>query len=199
MTPTIYTIGHSNGTVERLLALLHQHEITAVADVRSQPYSRFNAQFNREALAAELKSDDISYAFLGSELGARSDDPACYRGGRAQYSLIAQTAGFQKGIERLERGASSFRVAVLCAEKDPLLCHRSILIARYLHGHGTKVQHILESGELEAHAISVIRLLGELNMQEQNLFLTRDQLIELAYDRQAEKIQYSSEQASQTA
>ena len=117
MTKTVYTIGHSNGTAEHLVKMLGQHEITAVADVRSQPYSRFNPQFNREALAVTLKNSGVDYVFLGQELGARSEDPACYRDGRAQYALIAQTPQFERGIERLMAGAEKFRVAILCAEK----------------------------------------------------------------------------------
>src|SRR5258708_27596008 len=149
MTRIVYTIGHSNGTAERLLALLDQHGITAVADVRSQPYSRFNPQFNREELAGALKAAGIGYVFLGQELGARSADPACYRDGRAQYSLMVQTPVFARGIERLRAGMETHRVAILCAEKEPLTCHRTILIARYLHERNVVVHHILEDGAVE--------------------------------------------------
>ena len=159
MSQVIYTIGHSNGTVERLIGLLQQHSISAVADVRSQPHSRFNPQFNREALASSLKSTGLEYVFLGQELGARSDDPACYRNGRAQYSLIAKAAMFQRGIQRLLSGGERFRLAILCAEKEPLVCHRGILISRHLHEKGIAVRHILEDGSLEDHEGAVERLL----------------------------------------
>ena len=69
MNGTVYTIGHSNGTVERLVGMLQQHGITAVADVRSRPYSRFNPQFNRESLAAALKASGLEYVFLGRNSG----------------------------------------------------------------------------------------------------------------------------------
>jgi|ERR1022692_1186889 uncharacterized protein (DUF488 family) len=199
MTKTVYTIGHSNGTAERLLGLLNQHGITAVADVRSQPYSRYNPQFNREELASALQSSGLEYAFLGRELGARSADPACYRDGRAQYSLIARTPLFEKGIERLQAEIESFRVAILCAEKEPLVCHRSILIGRYLHEKGFDVRHILEDGSVEDHDSSLLRLLALHGMQENNLFHTKDELVALAYERQAEQIEYSANQVSQPA
>jgi uncharacterized protein (DUF488 family) len=199
MSRTVYTIGHSNGTAERLLALLNLHGITTVADVRSQPYSRFNPQFNREELASVLKASGLEYVFLGIELGARSSNPACYRDGRAQYSLIAQTPAFERGIERLRAGTENLRVAILCAEKEPLSCHRSILIGRYLHERGFGVQHILEDGSLEDHDSSLLRLLALHGMQENNLFLTRDELVALAYERQAEQIEYSASQVSQPA
>jgi uncharacterized protein (DUF488 family) len=199
MTKTIYTIGHSNGTADRLLELLRQHEITAVADVRSQPYSRFNPQFNREALASVLRSSGVDYVFLGHELGARSEDPACYRNGRAQYALIARTPLFERGIERLLAGAEKFRVAILCAEKDPLSCHRTVLIARSLHERGIRVGHILEDGTLEDHEALLLRLLALHGMQENNLFHTRDELVAIAYEKQAEEIEFTANQVSQPA
>lgn len=199
MTKIVYTIGHSNGTAEHLLEMLDQHGITAVADVRSQPYSRFNPQFNREALASALKNSGRDYVFLGQELGARSEDRSCYRDGRAQYALIAQTPLFERGIERLLAGMEKFRLAILCAEKEPLGCHRSILIARYLHERGIGVRHILEDGSLEDHAASLLRLLALHGMQENNLFQSRDELIAVAYEKQAEEIEFSESQSSQPA
>jgi uncharacterized protein (DUF488 family) len=196
MTRIVYTIGHSNGTAEHLLEMLDQHGITAVADVRSRPYSRFNPQFNREALAGILKSSGREYVFLGDELGARSEDPACYRDGRAQYALIAQTPLFARGIERLLSGMEKFRVAILCAEKEPLGCHRSILIARYLHDRNIGVQHILEDGSLEDHDALLLRLLALHGIQENNLFHTKDELVAFAYEKQAEEIEYSANQVS---
>jgi uncharacterized protein (DUF488 family) len=195
MSQVIYSIGHSNGSIERLIALLQQHSITAVADVRSQPYSRFNPQFNREVLASSLKSAGLEYVFLGQELGARSDDPACYRNGRAQYSLIAKAAMFQRGIGRLLSGAERFRLAVLCAEKEPLVCHRGILISRHLHENGIVVRHILEDGSLEDHECAVERLLTMHGLRDEHLFHSRDERIALAYEKQAEDIQYAREES----
>jgi uncharacterized protein (DUF488 family) len=199
MTKTVYTIGHSNATAERLLTLLKMHGITTVADVRSQPYSRFNPQFNREELASVLKASGLEYAFLGHALGARSSNSACYRDGRAQYSLIAKTPAFEQGIEGLQEAMENRRVAILCAEKEPLSCHRSILIGRYLHERGFDVRHILEDGNLEDHDASLLRLLALHGMQENNLFYTKDELVALAYERQAEQIEYSASQISQPA
>jgi uncharacterized protein (DUF488 family) len=195
MSQVIYSIGHSNGTIERLMALLQQHSITAVADVRSQPYSRFNPQFNREVLASSLKSAGLEYVILGQELGARSDDPACYRNGRAQYSLIAKAAMFQRGIGRLLSGAERFRLAILCAEKEPLVCHRGILISRHLHENGIVVRHILEDGSVEDHESAVERLLDMHGLRDEHLFHSRDERIALAYEKQAEDIQYAREES----
>ena len=199
MTKTVYTIGHSNGTAERLVGLLIQHGVGTVSDVRSQPFSRFNPQFNREDLARVLKASGLEYLFLGHELGARSSNSACYRDGRAQYSLIAKTPLFEQGIERLQAAMEDRRVAILCAEKEPLVCHRSILIGRYLHEKSFDVRHILEDGSLEDHDALLLRLLALHGMQENHLFHTRDELVAIAYEKQAEQIEFSASQISQPA
>jgi uncharacterized protein (DUF488 family) len=199
MSKIVYTIGHSNGTADRLIELLRQHEITAVVDVRSQPHSRFNPQFNREEVGPFLKKFGLEYVFLGRELGARSDDPSCYRDGRAQYALIAKTPLFAGGIQRLLAGMERFRVAIMCAEKEPLACHRTILIARHLHEQGIEVRHILEGGALEDHASLLLRLLSEHGMQENNLFRTKEELVTIAYEMQAEQIEYAASQVQQPA
>jgi len=137
--------------------------------------------------------------YLGQELGARSEDPSCYRDGRAQYALIARTSLFQRGIERLLSGMEKFCVAILCAEKEPLGCHRTILISRCLHERGIRVRHILEDGSLEDHDALLLRLLALHGIQENNLFHTRDELVALAYEKQAEEIEFTASQASQPA
>src|SRR5260370_33546316 len=104
-TSMIYTIGHSIRPIERFLCLLQPHGITAVADVRSTPYSRFNPQFRREKLRAALADVGIQYVFLGEKLGARSQDPACYDGeGRVSYARLARTELFRKGMARGREG-----------------------------------------------------------------------------------------------
>src|SRR5260370_2152671 len=157
MTKSVYTIGHWNGPAERLVVLLIQHGVGGVADVRWHPYSCFNPQFTREDLARVLKAYGLEYVFLGHELGARSSNSACYRDGRAQYSLIAKTPLFEQGIERLQAAMEDRRVAILCAEKEPLTCHRSILIGRYLHERDFDVRHILEDSSLEDHTAFLLR------------------------------------------
>src|SRR5579863_6587355 len=128
----VFTVGHSTHSPERLLELLRQHGITAVGDVRSKPYSRFNPQFNREVIEKTLADHGIVYRFLGEELGARSEDPACYEGGKVQYERLAKTDVFQRGIERVRNGMKACRMVLMCAEKEPLECHRTILVSRQL-------------------------------------------------------------------
>src|SRR5690242_9735719 len=132
MEQTVYTIGHSTHAIEKFIALLKSSQIEAVSDVRSWPHSRMNPQFNRETLKRSLREAGIKYVFLGKELGARSEDRGCYRNGQVQYDLLANTELFKQGIERVKEGAQKYRVVLMCAEKDPLDCHRTILVARKL-------------------------------------------------------------------
>ena len=188
----LFTVGHSNHTPEVFLALLQSHQIGAVADVRSSPFSRFNPQYNRDALAAALTAVDIRYVFLGLELGARRSEPECYDSGKARYDLIAKTPLFQRGLERVRRGTASYRVALLCAEKDPLTCHRTILVCRHLRAESMLIQHILEDGGLESNADAERRLLSVCGLPPHDLFRSHEELIEQAYDMQGDRIAYVS-------
>jgi uncharacterized protein (DUF488 family) len=186
----LYTIGHSTHTIERFIELLHEQGISAVADVRSSPYSKYNPQFNREPFQAVLQNADITYVFLGKELGARIEDPSCYVNGQVQFSRVAATGLFQKGIERLRQGMENYRVSLLCAEKDPIMCHRMILICRHLRVGSFKIQHILETGELENNEAAERRLMDFHGILENDLLLSQEELIGNAYDLQSKRIAY---------
>lgn len=155
----IYTVGHSNLSIEAFISLLQRHGITAVADVRSHPYSRRMPHFNQSALKSALLGAGIRYVFLGRELGARPNDLSCYVNGKALYERIAATELFSQGIQRLVKGAENYRIAMMCAEKDPLTCHRSILICQHLRHFEVEINHILSNGELESHKQLEDRLL----------------------------------------
>lgn len=190
MPDLVLTIGHSTHSSERLVELLKAHAVTAIGDVRSQPYSRMNPQFNREPLRKTLKVAGITYVFLGRELGARTEDQSCYVDGKVQYDRLSRTALFQEGLARVEQGAERYRIALLCAEKDPLACHRTILVSRHLVARGLKIAHILEDGRLESHDDALQRLLGEVRVHEQDLFQSRGELIARAYALRGQEIGY---------
>jgi len=192
----IYTIGHSNHPIERFLGLLQPHGITAVADVRSTPYSRFNPQFRREKLQAALAGVGIQYVFLGAELGARSSDPACYdASGRVSYDRLAKTELFRQGIDRLKAGMAEHRISLMCAEREPLDCHRTILVSRELVRDGVAVSHILGDGSLEAHDHAMQRLAASMQLTDVDLFSTSADLTERALDLQAARIAYVKKNA----
>lgn len=190
MRNNIFTIGHSNHTLDAFVEALEAYGITAVADVRSYPYSNKNPQFDREELSEELKAHRITYVYLGKELGGRSDDPTCYVNGKVQYDRLAQTALFRSGIERVYRGIKDFVVTLMCAEGEPLACHRSIMISRHLKEHEIAVKHILRNRQLEEHDATMDRLMQTLNLNEKHMFKTRVDLLSEAYITQAERIAY---------
>lgn len=190
MANSIFTIGHSNHPITHFLELLKKNEITAVADVRSQPYSRYNPQFNRESFEIYLKSNGISYVFLGTELGARSKDPSCYIEGKVQYDKLAQTDLFQEGIQRVIKGSETHRIALLCSEKDPLMCHRTILVGKKLVELGVNLKHILSDGKAEEHQDTLNHLLEQLKLPYETFFKKHEDILLEAYALQAEKIAY---------
>jgi uncharacterized protein (DUF488 family) len=203
----LFTIGHSNHTIESFISLLHKFEITALADVRSHPYSRYLPHFNQRELKANLKSNGIDYVFLGKELGARPDNLSCYVQGKAVYEKIAATEAFKAGIQRVLKGAETYKIALMCAEQDPLTCHRSILVCQHLRHFDLKINHILKNGELESHQDLEERMLAKIgltevsdsqNLQQLSLFsvpeitprLSREEYLTQAYQMQGDKIAY---------
>lgn len=133
VAPSIYTIGHSNHSLEHFLQLLRDSDAQAVADVRSQPYSRYCPHFSREPLQRSLQAAAIPYVFLGEEFGGRPKGAEFYDAeGHVLFSLLAKTDLFITGLERLERGAATHRIALLCSEEDPDHCHRHHLVGRAL-------------------------------------------------------------------
>ncbi len=185
----LFTIGHSTQTWEQFLALLVQHRVEAIGDVRSSPYSARFPQFNRDMLDRALRAANIRYVFLGDELGARRAERECYVDGVARYDRITRTAAFRAGLERVQTGVARFRLALMCAEKDPLECHRTILVCRQFRN-DLDIRHILGDGSLETHADAETRLLAEEKVPGDDLFTPREELITKAYDRRGGKIAY---------
>lgn len=189
----LFSIGHSNHSLETFITLLQQHNITAVADVRSHPYSKYLAHFNQAILKKSLIEAGVNYVFLGKELGARSDNPNCYINNKAVYEKIAATEEFRTGVERILQGAEIYNIALMCAEKDPLTCHRAILICPHLIEVGLKINHILKDGDLESHAHLEDRLLELHNLEYK-------QQVQLSlFDNSSSKSEYSREESLQKA
>lgn len=189
----IYTIGHSNHSIEQFISLLKQHGITAVADVRSVPYSRFHPQFNKDALASSLKEAGIAYVFLGKELGARPEDPACYENGKVDFNRVEARQEFKHGLERIIKSMEKYRVALMCAEKEPLDCHRTILVSRNLKRLGVGIKHILPNGTIEDHRDAETRLLRLTNSERGSFFdqnVSDSKRLERAYNERASEIAY---------
>lgn len=212
----IFTIGHSNHTIETFIELLHQHQVTALADVRSSPYSRRFPQFNQSALKTALKTVNIAYVPLGDNLGARPRNRDCYINGMARYDLIAATEAFKIGLNRLIQGSEKYQISLMCAEQDPIVCHRAILICPHLKNAGLEIHHIHKNGDLESNEDLENRVLKQNNLyklstlsadlqspvKQLSLFdlrpiqtiekpLSRAELVEKAYQLQSEKVAYT--------
>jgi uncharacterized protein (DUF488 family) len=152
----LYSIGHSNVAAERLIALLEQHSIRTLCDVRSAPYSRYNPQFNRESLAATLHATGITYRYMGDRLGGKPAD-----GSRPDYAQIVATPGFQRALSQLIDLGQRTPTAFMCGEADYHGCHRHRLIAPALIEHGVLVWHIMSDGSCER---------GEIEPQQMRMF-----------------------------
>jgi uncharacterized protein (DUF488 family) len=174
MSGTVFTIGHSTHPIDYFAHLLRAHQIEAVGDVRSTPYSRMNPQYNRENLQRSLRERGFLYVYLGRELGARPD-----------YEEVAKTDLFQSGIERVVEGIERYRISLMCAEREPGECHRTLLVSRALEARGVSVQHILGDAQLESHASVMARIREKLGLPESDLFRSREELMAEVYRRQS--------------
>jgi uncharacterized protein (DUF488 family) len=193
----VYTIGHSNHDIGAFTQLLQEYGITALGDVRSHPYSRYFPQYTRDALKAALADAGIAYVFLGKELGARSNNPACYRQGKVQYDRLAQEPGFAEGIKRIVQGMQRYNIALMCAEKDPLDCHRALLVARKLYESGIPISHIHADGALESHQSLESRLLAVCKLPEGDMFKEREEFVSEAYSIQGSRVAFEDEAMEQ--
>ncbi len=155
----LFTIGHSNIQAERFVAMLQGAGVNAIADVRSVPASRFFPWFSKKNLAAALAAAGIAYTAMGETLGGRPRDDNLYRDGVADYEAMALQPEFQAGLDQLTDEASRSRLCLMCAEREPLDCHRCLLVARKLAERGLAIGHILHDGTIEPHRATEQRLL----------------------------------------
>lgn len=186
----IYTIGHSTHSLQDFIALLKSRGITAIADVRSAPYSRFQPQFNREALAKSLNDSGVEYVFVGDSLGGRSANVDDYENGRVVYARLKQNDYFQNGIQRVILGSEKYKLALMCSEKEPIECHRTLLVGQTLIEHGVLVTHIHGDGTLESHENAIQRLLKIYKLAEPDLFRTNEEIVEEALLKQEQKVAF---------
>lgn len=190
---TVWTVGHSTHTYERLLELLRASSITAIADVRTAPFSRHFPQFNKDALQSELRMDSIAYSFLGKELGGRPTGSQFYCDGIADYERMAESPQFAHGLERVLDGARKYRIALMCSEHDPLDCHRCLLVGRVLSARGVTVKHILADGTIADHREIEERLLKSEGQHGGDLFLSPSERLSEAYRKRARKVAYAEQ------
>lgn len=186
VTTPVFSLGHSNHSIGQFVGLLRRHEIDAVADVRSSPYSRFVPHFSKERLRHALGEEGIAYLYLGDELGGKPprQDPPVTR--RSYRERIGQPA-FRHGIARLLDAVSRHRLALVCRERDPLDCHRLHLVCRHIKSMVGPIRHIMPDGRIEEHAETERRLLERAGMAPLPLLggtepAADEEALERAYD-----------------
>jgi uncharacterized protein (DUF488 family) len=186
----LFSIGHSNIAIERFVGMLQATGVTAIADVRSTPVSRRFPWFSGAALAARLAPQGVVYEPCGNSLGGRPRAANLYRDGVADYEAMAAQPEFRDGLDQLLGLALRHRVCVMCAEREPLDCHRCLLVARALAGHGVATGHILHDGTIEPHRATEERLLA-WNGKDADLFLTgQNERLAAAYRRRAHAVAF---------
>ena len=175
----IKTIGHSNHPIGRFVDLLKAGGVEAVVDVRSTPYSRRFPQFGRERLTQSLAAAGILYRYEGAALGglparSRSGFASAKAGKPATYDEIAGRPEFTEALDRLVAGSADATLCLMCAEKEPLDCHRTVLVSRRLAERGVRIEHLLADGRQESHDAIEDKLLTAAGEHEPDLFTTMD-------------------------
>ena len=170
----VLTVGHSTLGYERFLHLIRQAGVTAIADVRSKPFSRYCPHFSRDALHRELKADGIAYVFLGGELGGRPAEARFMCDGVADYEAMALAPTFKAGIDRVIKGSDDYRIALMCSEHNPLDCHRCLLVGRSLKERQIPISHILPSGNQRSQQDIEAELLAMFGKEDADMFASAE-------------------------
>ena len=187
----LFSIGYATKAIETFIAHLHAHGIDVVADVRSVPYSKAFHDYHRENLIEHLRKAGIRYVYLGEELGPRSPCDAHYENGQVQFDRLQRSSAFLRGVERLLDGFNKgFSIALTCAEKDPAVCHRSLLIAHFLkREHGLDIAHINHGGELESESALSRRLMDETGIVP-DMLTGEEECLENSWREQSRRCDY---------
>ena len=190
----LFSIGHSNGPIDRFIALLNGVGVSAVADVRSTPYSRFFPWFSHNNLQAHLTASGLAYHAYGETLGGRPGSASLYCDGVADYEAMARTAAFQSGLDRLQTDMAKHCVCLMCAEREPLDCHRCLLVSRTLAARGVAIGHVLHDGSIEPHPVTEQRLMQWAEIAaEPDLFVTgQEERLAAAYRRRGRAVGYKA-------
>ena len=187
----LYAIGYSSYTVDSFIDTLEKYLIQAVVDVRSVPFSKFRPEFNLINIKSILMKNSTYYIPLGDKCGARSTNNKYYINGKVNFKLLSEDKDFKDGLKRIMNSLLKYNIVLMCAEKDPIQCHRTILICRQIKSYNINIHHILADGVLEEHSESELRLLKLFKLDQMHLFMKASDMLEKAYDQQSEKIAYA--------
>lgn len=167
----IYTMGHSNYSMERFIEMLRKYEIDVVVDIRGTPYSKYNTQYNKEALSNSLKESGFKYIYMGREFAAQRDNKIIYTWeGYSDFEKVINEPSFIEGVERLKKGlAKGYNIVLLGAKQDPVNCHRFALVGRELYKRGFNVRHIEDDLSISSQLELEERMLDKYYPQEEQI------------------------------
>lgn len=199
----IYTIGHSNYTVERLIDMLKHYNINCVVDIRGTPYSKYNVQFDKETIRYTLSKAGFIYIYMAKELAAKRINKQSYNEeGYSDFEKVIKENEFIEGIERLKNGCNKgYKIALLGAMQEPIRCHRSILVGRALRENGFNVKHILDDYSIASQE-DIEQMLLDKYFSNRNQMtiddlignsLTREEMIQEGYRLANKEIGYRIE------
>lgn len=199
----IYTIGHSNYTVEKLIDMLRHYNINCVVDIRGTPYSKYNVQFDKETIRYTLSKAGFIYIYMAKELAAKRINKQSYNDeGYSDFEKVINEKEFLEGIERLKNGCNKgYKIALLGAMQEPIRCHRSILVGKALRKAGFDVKHILDDYSIASQDDIEQMLLDKYfsNRNQMTIYdlignvLTREEMIEEGYRIANKEIGYRIE------
>lgn len=200
-----FTIGHSVHEPDHFLKLLKMYRINCVVDLRSSPFSARAPQFNRDIIKKYLTDRGILYIYMGSQLGARYDSPEFLdRDGKVKLEVVMKSDFFRDGLKRVIDGISKgYTIALMCSEKDPIQCHRFVLVSHSLSVIGVSISHILEDGSILSQESLEGTILKKyaVDYEQMSLFgenLSRDEAIDKALSEYWKRIAYKSTEAEIT-
>lgn len=196
----IYTIGYSGFQLENFINILKYYGINGLIDVRSNPVSKFYTAYNQQELSPSLKENAIAYRNYKAEFGARQIEQKYYPNGYLDFRLFAKSERFQEGMNRLINAMPmGYRFVLMCSEKDPISCHRAIMVAREFDDNNVSVNHIMADGNICTQKDIENRLVDLYfpNHNQISFFspqLTWNEMVNESYIQQNIKIGYKLEQ-----
>lgn len=199
----IFAIGHSNYPYDKLIEMIKKYGINCVVDIRETPYSKYNTQYNRESLRENLKSSGFTYVYMGHEFGAKRQTKESYNDdGYADFEKVIKEELFLKGIERITKGLQmGYKIVLLGAMQEPIRCHRSIMLGKYLNEKGFDVKYIMHEGNIVNQDYIEEDLLNKYFSDRNQLSIdsllgtdkSREEMIEEGYKLANKEIGYRTE------
>lgn len=195
----IYTIGYANRDLSGVISLFEELGIRSLVDVRSSPFSSAFPQFNQDVVSGDLAAKRIGYFSLGHQLGPRVQEAEYYDSkGQVSFSKVAKSKRFCAGLARLKELSKEHPVAVMCAEKDPSVCHRALLVGHAAYMSGLEVAHILFENNIQTHEEMLYGLCDNYGLKE-DMFSDLNDLWPIAYEKQVEKHAYRRSSVNKNA